>query len=267
MKTLLILAATLTLTYASPAASQCLPNTWGGPIQISPDLGTSAVVAPSNAGLRNGGTPSNTYKVDRQQLQPPSVKGLAAPMNACFERQLIEEWSGWVTDHDVGELTQRIVVVGQRWTGGWTTVCRGEDCADFFEDMYSRNNWVVEAFIDLMDVREVAEKACSNVARQPTPENRQTVANTTSRSDDISRLAAATAIWGFSMGRQQAVSELTSPSLLTQIAYRLNQGYDVTFTYSDGGTEVYKFVLGLSPELARVEGSLVQRDGVSECPQ
>jgi hypothetical protein len=260
MKLILFLVAAITFAEASVAAPVGPANS---SVYTKPGF--------SSTGRLNGGVPSGSYKRNPRMKQLPSqgatTNSVICPEEPCEQEPwVVQSWSGLVTDYDFGQPPQEIIIVGSRWSDGWTTVCAGSDCSDFLESTYtSGNNWAVELFIDAMDVREFKEDACSGVARQPTQEARQSVANTTSRSDEGSRLAAATALWGTSSARSPAYRDVAS-SLLTSIAYGANGGLEVTMTFSDGGTEVYIVVIGVSAELTKKSGSLVQGDGVSKCP-
>ena len=134
------------LTYASSAKAQCLPNTWSTPNQPTSTTVLSTESAPTPVGRINGGAPSAEYSLKPQARRATPNPENATPNNACYV-YVIGEWSGLVTDVDVGELTQRIIITGQRWSDGRSTVCTGHSCSDFIESLYSSQpNWIVESF-------------------------------------------------------------------------------------------------------------------------
>ena len=169
-------------------------------------------------------------------------------------------------------------IYGRATDDGWTTICTGLECIGFelqeaknaTEDENS-NGVIKEAIIRISEVREKEEKACGSVAAtSPDPDLSALVSNTTSQSDAFDRDSAAKALWAVSSQRNQLINDFASlsPSTwLDKFGYAADKGYTVTITFSDGGTEQYKFKIGGSIELTQLTGTLVTGSGTSKCPK
>jgi hypothetical protein len=168
-----------------------------------------------------------------------------------------------------------VTVTGQARDDGWVTLCRGAECLGFevieIQGLPSGDSAIAK------EVKEAAEvifgpptatlKMCSSIAAQtPNPDLAKLVRNTTSASDADTRRDAARAAWGLSAERAQ-VSREAADGIGNAIRYALNGGVSVVITYSDGGTEEFKFrIYGGDGEMTPVAGSLKAGSGVSSCP-
>jgi hypothetical protein len=109
MKAILALVAALALAQASVAAPS---------VRTEPTATPTA--ATTRVGRTNGGAPSASYKRDPQLRKAPLSGGVAANSIICPEEPcggepwVIQEWSGWVTDYDLNQEPQEIVIIGQR---------------------------------------------------------------------------------------------------------------------------------------------------------
>ncbi len=123
-------------------------------------------------------------------------------------------------------------------------------------------------------MRDVQQDLCSSIAGNgPSEELSRLIRNTTSEmgSDPSEREAAAKAAWNVSAERLEAVHALVSinPSnWLTIYGYGKENGYTVTVSYADGGTEQFTFRYNSgNGDLVRKEGTLKPGTGQSKCPK
>jgi hypothetical protein len=109
---------------------------------------------------------------------------------------------------------------------------------------------------------------------QPNSEKRKQLASTTSRSDPLQRALAAQQAWVTAphiSGPALNSIRPTPGNAISGIGYALNGSLEVTMTYSDGGSEVFKITLTTShADFAAgivLEGSYKPGDGESKCPE
>jgi hypothetical protein len=178
-----------------------------------------------------------------------------------------------------GGGTQSITITGRRWSDGWNTVCVGSDCRDLLDELARPSveplpNPMAEFFVVHSGVRDHEVGMCSQVFMQPNDEKRKQLANTTSRSEPGQRYAAAQQAWNTAPHVSGPALNSIRPSpgnAISATGYALNGSLEVTMTYSDGGSEVFRVTLTTSHVdfIAGnvLEGSHKQGDGVSKCPE
>ncbi|MCV2368620.1 hypothetical protein [Roseateles oligotrophus] len=151
----------------------------------------------------------------------------------------------------------------------WATVCSGDACQDIQFDGSDgdKNSWLEDAVVDWTDVAELKQEACSAAdSALIGPVQQQRIRDSTSHSDEADRNLAA-------YSAAQASGLLTRLTAALghfdkALGYAINKGYTIEMTFSDGGTEQYKYIAG-SPSVARMErvaGTLKQGNGQSRCP-
>jgi hypothetical protein len=175
--------------------------------------------------------------------------------------------------------TQSITITGRRWSDGWSTACIGSDCRDLLDELARPSveplrNPAAEFFVVHSGVRDHEVGLCSQVFMQPNDEKRKQLANTTSRSEPAQRYAAAQQAWNTAPHVSGPALNSIRPSpgnAIGATGYALNGGLEVTMTYSDGGSEVFRVTASTSHVDFFVgnvlEGSHKQGDGVSKCSE
>ena len=178
----------------------------------------------------------------------------------------------------VDAVLERVYVGGFASTPGWNVVCRRVECREYRDtlpNVLDASPAGLQEFIIGQTVGDNQADACSTAkwSTLADAEKRTAMRSTTSRNDEMARKTAAEYIAETSgvitsLSGRFATLGVGPSAWVHRWAYRVNEGYTITITFSDGGTEQYKYAL-LSPSadlLRVVPNSLKPGDGKSRCP-
>lgn len=229
-------------------------------------VGAKTALKSSNSTVKRKIGGSGPQSLSTDWCMQESEMGCPAPLEITI-------WSTSFTDQNLG----RVIVEGRRTVGvdnfGWVTACRGTECYDIDDNVWGKDgkpetNIIQDAVIFHTGVNRKKDDACESSKSVGTSEATQyIILSATSLSTNEQRLdAARTGMQNSGLLTKLSV-EMTS--LYTATGYRWNEGFKITYTHIDGGTEEFMYVLQNPTEqrVVPVAGSLVKGNGISKCPK